>query len=195
MLVRFGHRDYDPEVGRWTAKDPIGFAGGDTDLYGYVLNNPVLLFDPSGLCSNSIGGILWDNLKAIPGRILDQVINAFWWPSRQPEEAVAFMLGGSVASLAELTVYRVWGGGAGAFGRSWTTFNPNMVSNFRNAAGLPNQNTGSFVSEGMLKNNTGVTSRQALSLHGNTGGLDELIIPNPESQVRLTGVFGANPPF
>ena len=38
-LVRFGYRDYDPEVGRWTAKDPIGFDGGDTDLYGYVGGN------------------------------------------------------------------------------------------------------------------------------------------------------------
>lgn len=36
-LVRSGERDYDPEVGRWTAKDPIGFRGGDTNLYGYVL--------------------------------------------------------------------------------------------------------------------------------------------------------------
>ncbi len=34
-LVRFGVRDYDPEVGRWTAKDPILFAGGDSNLYGY----------------------------------------------------------------------------------------------------------------------------------------------------------------
>jgi RHS repeat-associated protein len=48
-LIRFGHRDYDPEVGRWTAKDPIGFTGGDTDLYGYVLNDPANYFDPSGL--------------------------------------------------------------------------------------------------------------------------------------------------
>ncbi len=48
-LVRFGYRDYDPDVGRWTAKDPIFFAGGDTDLYGYVLNDPVNLFDPWGL--------------------------------------------------------------------------------------------------------------------------------------------------
>jgi RHS repeat-associated protein len=47
-LVRFGYRDYDPEVGRWTAKDPIGFAGGDTDLYGYVLNDPVNIVDPTG---------------------------------------------------------------------------------------------------------------------------------------------------
>ncbi len=48
-LVRFGYRDYDPDVGRWTAKDPIGFAGGDTDLYGYVLNDPVNLVDLDGL--------------------------------------------------------------------------------------------------------------------------------------------------
>ena len=48
-LVRFGYRDYDPDIGRWTAKDPIGFAGGDTDLFGYVLNNPISSIDPAGL--------------------------------------------------------------------------------------------------------------------------------------------------
>lgn len=47
-LVRFGARDYDPEVGRWTAKDPIRFAAGDPNLYGYVFNDPVNLADPSG---------------------------------------------------------------------------------------------------------------------------------------------------
>ena len=48
-LVRFGARDYDAETGRWTAKDPILFAGGDTNLYGYVVNDPVNFYDPSGL--------------------------------------------------------------------------------------------------------------------------------------------------
>jgi len=48
-LVRFGARDYDPEVGRWTAKDPIRFDGGDANLYGYVVGNPVNAIDPWGL--------------------------------------------------------------------------------------------------------------------------------------------------
>jgi uncharacterized protein RhaS with RHS repeats len=47
--VRFGFSDYDLDIGRWTAKDPVGFAGGDTDLYGYCLNDPVNLVDPFGL--------------------------------------------------------------------------------------------------------------------------------------------------
>ena len=50
-LVRFGYRDYDPDIGRWTAKDPILFAGGDTDLFGYCLNDPVNGVDPNGLFS------------------------------------------------------------------------------------------------------------------------------------------------
>jgi RHS repeat-associated protein len=52
-LVRFGYRDYDPDTGRWTAKDPILFAGGDTDLYGYCLNDPINWIDPWGLSSSS----------------------------------------------------------------------------------------------------------------------------------------------
>ena len=48
-LVRFGARDYDAETGRWTVKDPIGFGGGDANLYGYVLNNPLRYIDPLGL--------------------------------------------------------------------------------------------------------------------------------------------------
>lgn len=47
-LIRFGARDYDAETGRWTAKDPILFEGGDTNLYGYVSNNPVNTTDTQG---------------------------------------------------------------------------------------------------------------------------------------------------
>ncbi|NJL26928.1 MAG: hypothetical protein HC897_03105 [Thermoanaerobaculia bacterium] len=48
-LVRFGARDYDPESGRWTARDPILFASGSTNNYVYVDNDPVNYTDPSGL--------------------------------------------------------------------------------------------------------------------------------------------------
>ena len=48
-LVRFGARDYDPAIGRWTAKDPIDFAGGDVNLFNYVSADPVNKKDPTGL--------------------------------------------------------------------------------------------------------------------------------------------------
>ena len=50
-LTRFGARDYDAFTGRWTSKDPIGFSGGDMNMYGYVMNNPVQMGDPAGLWS------------------------------------------------------------------------------------------------------------------------------------------------
>ncbi|WP_374029028.1 RHS repeat domain-containing protein [Bdellovibrio bacteriovorus] len=48
-LVRFGARDFDPEVGRWTSKDPILFEGEDSNLYGYVESDPVNWIDTEGL--------------------------------------------------------------------------------------------------------------------------------------------------
>jgi RHS repeat-associated protein len=47
-LVRFGARDYDAFTGRWTAKDPRRFEGGDSNLYGYCLGDPINRTDPEG---------------------------------------------------------------------------------------------------------------------------------------------------
>lgn len=58
-LVHFGARDYDPTLGRWTAKDPIDFAGGETNLYGYVANDPVNGVDPRGYYSGPISAKGW----------------------------------------------------------------------------------------------------------------------------------------
>ena len=41
-------RWYDAQQGRFISSDPIGFAGGDTNLYGYVRNNSLNYRDPSG---------------------------------------------------------------------------------------------------------------------------------------------------
>jgi RHS repeat-associated protein len=48
-LTHFGYREYDSFTGKWTAKDPLLFGGGDSNLYGYVLQDPVNLVDPLGL--------------------------------------------------------------------------------------------------------------------------------------------------
>ncbi len=42
-------RFYDSKIGRFISEDPIGFQGGDINLYGYVSNSPLLSRDPLGL--------------------------------------------------------------------------------------------------------------------------------------------------
>lgn len=47
-LLRFGSRDYDPRVGRWTSPDLLGPAGGDINPYVYAGGDPVNFIDPRG---------------------------------------------------------------------------------------------------------------------------------------------------
>ena len=47
-LTRFGARDYDPETGRWTSKDPIGFRGGAASVYSYAFSDPQNNIDLTG---------------------------------------------------------------------------------------------------------------------------------------------------
>jgi RHS repeat-associated protein len=54
-LTRFGYRDYDSYTGKWTAKDPIRYNGGDTNLYNYVLNDPINYFDEDGQVPKGLG--------------------------------------------------------------------------------------------------------------------------------------------
>jgi RHS repeat-associated protein len=59
-LLRFGARDYDPVTTRWTARDPIGAASGDPNLYRYVLADPVNYVDLNGLWPCDITALGWD---------------------------------------------------------------------------------------------------------------------------------------
>jgi RHS repeat-associated protein len=95
-LVRFGARDYDPEIGRWTAKDPILFDGGDTNLYGYVLGDPVNLVDPLG--NFAFGGAI---IGGIIGGISGYISTGNWQGA----------LGGAAIGAAS--------GFFGQFGTSW----------------------------------------------------------------------------
>ncbi|NOT77732.1 MAG: RHS repeat-associated core domain-containing protein [Bacteriovoracaceae bacterium] len=68
-------RDYDPLVGRWLSKDPIRFDGGDSNLYGYVLQDPVNLIDPTGhIFANVVGGIFGAAYTAATGGSAKEII-------------------------------------------------------------------------------------------------------------------------
>ncbi len=59
-LTRFGHRYYDPRVGRFVTLDPAKDRRGDNDLYDYCADDPVSRFDRTGLSwlqvARAIGG-------------------------------------------------------------------------------------------------------------------------------------------
>jgi len=48
-LYFYRARYYSPTFQRFIAQDPIGFSGGDVNLYGYVGGDPVMFRDPTGL--------------------------------------------------------------------------------------------------------------------------------------------------
>ncbi|MGH7392720.1 MAG: RHS repeat-associated core domain-containing protein, partial [Candidatus Rokuibacteriota bacterium] len=48
-LYYYRARYYNTQLQRFVSEDPIGFAGGDVNLYAYVRNSPVQRVDPLGL--------------------------------------------------------------------------------------------------------------------------------------------------
>jgi RHS repeat-associated protein len=47
-LLRFGSRDYDPVVGKWTRPDPALFRGGSANFREYANGDPINYMDPTG---------------------------------------------------------------------------------------------------------------------------------------------------
>jgi RHS repeat-associated protein len=76
-LSYYRARYYSPMLGRFISEDPIGFLGGDVNLYAYVRNNPTNLIDPSGLdpcCTQNYGDCV---RKCMEDR-LGNLVNYAW---------------------------------------------------------------------------------------------------------------------
>ena len=95
-LVRFGYRDYDLDIGRWTAKDPILFAGGDVDLYGYCLSDPISFIDPNGLRLKYKGGL-------VPKIRIWLAVTKLTWKSSTARDLVKLLEASSDTISVELT--------------------------------------------------------------------------------------------
>lgn len=139
----------------------------------------------------------WDRMKAFE----DMAIMGALGQAASTMMAASIPSGGGVQTSTQsprmeagFRVYRVFGDGSRALGRSWTPLNPGALRSARGTLGLPNQNTGRFVLEGVVTDATNVVTRSALPLHGNAGGGLEVLLASP-SQVQVVRVSGANPPF
>ena len=53
-------RRHEAIIGRWLSEDPIGFGGGDANLYRYVGNFPINRRDPEGTCFHNFGSAQLD---------------------------------------------------------------------------------------------------------------------------------------
>jgi len=77
----FRMRDYSPALGRWMETDPVGFEGGNANLYGYVQDAPIDSIDPSGLAPKPILSYTdsynqGNGVQTSPAGIKG---GAFWW--------------------------------------------------------------------------------------------------------------------
>lgn len=62
-------RYYNATLGRFISEDPVGFLGGQANLYAYVGDDPIDFTDPYGLFG-------WEDLPTIPQPIVDFVSGA-----------------------------------------------------------------------------------------------------------------------
>ncbi len=95
-LVRFGFRDYDPEVGRFTSLDPLGDTGGDHDLYDYCVDDPVSIKDETGLLGQKSMGVPVSNTT-----LTDQLKNTYTWKAAQESKEKFESLKHSFAGLTD----------------------------------------------------------------------------------------------
>ncbi len=68
-LTRFVWRDYDADTGRFTALDPLGKKGGDSNWYGYCVDDPVNRVDVWGLKTYKAGVSVGGSIPGFGGTV------------------------------------------------------------------------------------------------------------------------------
>lgn len=81
-------RYYDPTIGRWISRDPLGFDAGDGNLYRYIKNQSQTQTDPSGLSMFALGNSALDDVVAKAKKagisVVPVNIGKVNWPERMP---------------------------------------------------------------------------------------------------------------
>lgn len=81
-------------------------------------------------------------------------------------------------------------------GQSWTPVDPSRSADFRWDAGLPDENPGRFLIEGILRRPSHVIEvRQAVPLDGNPGGWPEYLIEDALDAIEIRDISGVNEPW
>ena len=84
-LYYYRARYYNPETGRFISEDPIGFGGGDLNLYRYVNNNPLNYVDPFGRAVGPVIRILLQEARRYCIRNPHICIGQFMVPPKNKE--------------------------------------------------------------------------------------------------------------
>lgn len=63
-LFYYRARWYDSNLGRFLSEDPIGFRGGNSNLFAYVVNNPLNFVDYFGLFPDGPVNYLRETIQA-----------------------------------------------------------------------------------------------------------------------------------
>jgi RHS repeat-associated protein len=86
-LVRFGARDYDPEVGRFTTPDRQGMRGG-LNVYLYANGDPVNFVDPEGDLPFLAAFLVTPTGRALVSSVLSSVLDVVSQKIAHPDQKI-----------------------------------------------------------------------------------------------------------